>query len=57
MVMRLEIEPHHVGIVTDYPYGKSFGLIHADGHYRRVIEHRLTEDYINRITHLFRKPV
>lgn len=57
IVIRLEIEPHHVGIVTDYPYGNAFGIIHADGHYGKVIEHRLSNDYTRRITHVYRRPV
>src|SRR5688572_24205014 len=36
-VLRLDIEPHHVGIITDYPYGSAFGLLHACGHYGKVI--------------------
>lgn len=55
-VIRFEIEPHHVTIVTDYPLG-GFAVLHADGHYGKVIEHRLSTDMIDRITHVFRRPV
>lgn len=56
IVMRFEVEPHHVGIVGDYPYG-GFSLIHACGHNNKVIEHRLSPDIVKRITHVFRRPV
>lgn len=56
IVLRFEVEPHHVAIVTDYLFG-GFGIIHADGHSKRVLEHRLTPDMVNRITHVFRRPV
>lgn len=57
IVLRFVTEPHHVGIVTDYPYGSALGIIHACGHYGKVIEHRLPKDYIQRITHAYRRPV
>lgn len=56
IVMRFDIEPHHVAIVSDYPYG-GFAIIHACGHNHKVIEHRLSPDMVRRITHVFRKPV
>lgn len=55
-VMRFEHEPHHLAIVTDYPLG-GLAMIHADGFTGRVVEHRLADDHIARITHVFRKPV
>lgn len=57
VVFRFVKEPHHVGIVTDYPFGGAFGLIHARGENMKVVEHRLPPDYIARITHVFRKPI
>jgi hypothetical protein len=57
IVVRFEVEPHHVAIVTDYPYGRSFGIVHACGHTGRVIETRLAEDVIRRITHVFRREI
>lgn len=56
VVMRFAKEPHHVGIVGDYKFGGP-SLIHADGHTGRVIETRLPEDTIKRITHVFRRPI
>jgi cell wall-associated NlpC family hydrolase len=56
LVLRFDIQPHHVGIVGDYRFG-GLALIHADGHNRRVLEHRLSEDMAQRITHVFRRPV
>lgn len=56
LVLRFDVEPHHVGIVGDYLLG-GFSLIHADGHTGKVIEHRLAPDHIERITHVFRRPI
>lgn len=57
IALRYAEEPHHVGLVTDYPYGGALGMIHADGHNRQVIWHRLSGDMIARITHVYRRPV
>lgn len=56
VILRFTKEPHHMGIITDYPYG-GLALIHACGHNEKVIEHRLSPDQIRRITHVFRRPV
>lgn len=56
VILRFEREPHHMGIVSDYPFGGP-ALIHACGHNGRVVEHRFSEDQIKRITHVFRRPV
>lgn len=56
LVMRFAKEPHHVGLVGRHPTG-ALSLIHADGHTGRVLEHRLSEDIIRRITHVFRKAI
>lgn len=56
LVFRFEKRPHHVGLVGDYRFG-GLSLIHADGHNRRVLEHRLSEDMVQRVTHVFRRPV
>lgn len=56
VVVRFDIEPHHLALVTDYLYG-GLALLHACGTNKRVIEHRLPEDRIKKITHVFRRPV
>lgn len=56
IVLRFEVEPHHVAIVADYIFG-GFSMIHADGHTNKVIEHRMAPDHVKRITHVFRRPV
>lgn len=56
VILRFVKEPHHVGIIGDYKFG-GHTLIHADGHTGRVIETRLPDDVIKRITHVFRRPV
>lgn len=55
IVVRFEVEPHHVGIVGSYKYG-GLSVIHACGHNEKVVEHRLSDDMVNRITHVFRRP-
>lgn len=55
VLVRFKIEPHHVAILTDYQFG-GLGVIHADGHNGKVVEHRLAEDMVKRITHVFRIP-
>lgn len=56
VVLRFEVEPHHVALVADYIFG-GFSMIHADGHTNKVIEHRMAPDHVKRITHVFRRPV
>lgn len=55
IVVRYDINPHHVAIVSDYLHG-GLAVIHCDGHTKRVIEHRLAPDMVARITHAYRKP-
>ena len=58
LVLRFEIEPHHMAIVgTDPHYGLS--MIHADGSpsVRRVVEHGLDKRWFDRIVAIFRRPV
>lgn len=57
VVLRYEVEPHHLAIVTDYPYCSAPGLIHADGMAGKVVEHRLDRATADRITHVFRRLV
>jgi cell wall-associated NlpC family hydrolase len=56
IVLRFDVEPHHVAIVANYIFG-GFSMIHADGHTGKVIEHRMAPDHVKRITHVFRRPV
>lgn len=56
VLLRFAVQPHHVGILGDYVFG-GLSLIHADGHNGMVIEHRLSPDFVKRITHVFRRPV
>jgi hypothetical protein len=55
--VRYEVEPHHLAIVTDYPFAQARGVIHADGMQGKVVEHRLDEEMVTRITHAFRRLV
>lgn len=56
VVLRHPSLPKHVGIVGDYP-GRRLSLIHACGHTNKVIEHRLPDQMIARITLVYRRPV
>lgn len=56
IVVRFVIEPHHLAIVGDYHLG-GLKLIHACGHVGRVLECRLEDDYVKKVTHVFRRPV
>lgn len=56
IVQRFVHEPHHVSIVAPYRFG-GWAVIHACGQSARVVEHRLSDDMIARITHVFRRPV
>lgn len=56
LVIRYDIYPHHV-LIAGERKGGGFNVIHADGHYGKVIEHRLDEKMMNQITHIFRKSV
>lgn len=59
VVMRFEIEPHHIGIIGRHPLGH-LSIIHANGNegqYSRVLEQGLSADMLKRITHVFRRPV
>lgn len=59
LVMRFDIEPHHMAIVAAANYGgtPAFNIIHSDGHSGRVLEQRLTPDIAARITHIYRRAV
>lgn len=56
VLFRFKTEPHHVGLISDYPTG-GLAFIDADGMEGRVVERRLDDKYLSRITHVFRKPV
>lgn len=59
IVVRFEVEPHHVAIVGEFDYCGTTALtmIHACGWNDRVLEQRLTPDVVARITHVYRRPV
>lgn len=48
--------PRHIGIVSDRATG-GFNFIESNGNEGRVIERRLDERYLSRVTHVFRRPV
>lgn len=56
VTLRTKHHPHHLAIVGDYP-GGLLSLIHASGEHGRVVEHRLSPEYLARIVTTHRKPV
>lgn len=58
VLIRYEVQPHHAAVVGVRCYGdtEALTLIHAEGVHGAVLEQRLTDDVISRITHVFRKP-
>lgn len=56
VAFRFNVDPHHVGLISDYPTG-GLAFIDADGMEGRVVERRLSDKYLAKITHVFRKPV
>lgn len=58
VLIRYEVQPHHAAVVGLRSYGgaEALTLIHAEGVHGAVLEQRLTDDVISRITHVFRKP-
>ena len=55
VTLRTAQHPHHVAFVGDYPGGLS--LVHASGEHGRVVEHRLSPEYLARIVTIHRRPV
>ena len=55
VTLRTAQHPHHLAIVGDYPGALS--LIHASGEHGRVVEHRLSPDYLARIVTIHRRAV
>lgn len=44
--------PQHLAFLTDY--NGMLGMIHAQAQARRVVEHRLDDDWIQRLVKVFR---
>ncbi len=55
VLFKLEKEPQHVGIITDYN-GDGLGLIHAYAQARKVVEHNLDASWRERITGVYEYP-
>ena len=55
VLFKLEKEPQHVGIVTDYD-GKGLGLIHAYIQARKVVEHNLDASWAFKIVAVYGYP-
>lgn len=46
-------EPSHVGIITNHPYG-GFALLHTFAQMKKVVEHRMDEQWMDYISEVFR---
>ncbi len=56
LLVRFDTQPHHIALVADHPLG-GLSMIHASADVSqqgKVVEHRLDEMWIRRITHVFR---
>lgn len=53
-LFKIDKQPQHVGIITDYDAG--FGLIHAYANSRKVVEHRLNEVWQGRLVECYELP-
>jgi cell wall-associated NlpC family hydrolase len=52
-LLRFRGEPSHVGIITDYPHG-GFALLHAFAQMKKVVEHRIDDEWFGNIVEVFR---
>lgn len=59
VLIRYLKDPHHMAIIGSRAYGiaEELTMIHAEGVHGRVLEQRLTPDVVERVTHVFRRPV
>lgn len=57
VVMRFDRDPHHIALIANAPYGKELTMIHADSTHGKVVEHRLSDDWRNRIVAVYRKEI
>nr|BDD46834.1 peptidase [bacterium] len=53
LLFRIQHDPQHVGIVSDYPEGK-LGLIHCYAGTGKVVEHRLDDKWLRRVVSAYR---
>lgn len=56
--LTVEQDPQHLGIIGDYPYGSGYSLIHAHNAsgVKKVVEHRLDQQWRDRIRAVWRFP-
>jgi cell wall-associated NlpC family hydrolase len=55
LLMKMENTPQHVALVCDYTAG-GYGIIHAYAAMRKVVEHRLDEQWERRVVAAYRLP-
>ena len=46
--------PQHLAIISDYPVGGEYGMIHAYAPLRKVVEHRMDEAWRERLVAIYR---
>ena len=56
VLMNFDNSPQHLGIISDYPLSEynKLGLIHSYAPAKKVIEHRLDENWLAKIENAFR---
>lgn len=54
LLLRVEGRAQHLALVMDYPYAAALGMIHAYAPARRVVEHRLDDDWQRAIARVYR---
>lgn len=53
VLLKMTMDPSHVGIVTNYPHG-GCAILHAYAQQRRVVEHRMDAEWLGYIHMRFR---
>lgn len=54
LLLHIEERPQHLALVSDYPSAGEYGMIHAYAQTRRVVEHRLDEQWRAAIHSVYR---
>ncbi len=54
LLFNIDGNSQHLAIVSDYDDGKKFGIIHSYAPSKKVVEHQLSNDWLQKITHVFR---
>ena len=53
LLLAIDGRPQHLAMVTDYPVAGEWGIIHAYAPARKVVEHRLSNDWKQKIAGVY----